>query len=179
MNITADNTLILVIDIQERLLPVLQRPQEMAAACRTLLNGSNLLGVPAIITEQYPKGLGQTVADVRLLLKDAPVFEKTQFSALTPEVQAALNEKQPENVVLIGCEAHVCVLQTALQLRAQGKQVYIPQECVSSRTAANVANAFAQIQAAGGIIGNIESLLFQMLQDAKHPHFKAISKLIQ
>lgn len=179
MNLTANNTLILVVDIQERLLPVLQRPQEFTAACRTLLNATNLLGVPALITEQYPKGLGQTAADLRLLLKDTPVFEKTQFSALTDEVQAAINQQQPENIVLIGCETHICVLQTALALRSQNKQVYIPQECVSSRSEANIANGLIQIQAAGGIVGNIESLLFQLLQDAKHPHFKAISKLIQ
>lgn len=179
MNLTADNTLILVVDIQERLMPVLHQAERFTAACRTLLTGGLLLGLPVVLTEQYPKGLGQTVADIRLLLKDIPVIEKTRFSALTDEVRAQLQQRQPENIVLIGCETHICILQTALDLRAAGKQVYVPQECVTSRAPANIANGLAQIQAAGAIIGNIESLLFQLLQDARHPQFKAISKLIQ
>lgn len=173
------NTLVLVVDIQERLMPVLQQPQAFTQACRTLLSGTALLGVPALVTEQYPKGLGHTVADVRLMLKDTPVFEKTRFSAATPEVMEAIAAAGREHIVLIGCETHICVLQTAQDLLAAGKAVYVPQECVSSRTAANIANGLAQIQAAGGRIGNVESLLFQLLEDAKHPQFKAVSKLIQ
>lgn len=179
MKISADNTLVLVVDIQERLMPVLHQSEQFVRAARTLLGGTTLLGLPTLITEQYPKGLGQTVADVRLLVKDAPVFEKTRFSALTPEVQAALEQAGRENIVLIGCETHICVLQTAQDLLAWGKRVYVPQECVSSRSAANIANGLAQIGEAGGQIGNLESLLFQILQDAQHPHFKAVSKLIQ
>ena len=113
-----------------------------------------------------------------MLLNDAPVFEKTRFSAFTEEVQAALAQHKPQNVILIGCEAHICVLQTAWDLRGQGFEVYVPQECVTSRTAANKQNGIDQMREAGVHISNIESLLFQMLQDAQHPQFKNISKLI-
>ena len=132
--------------------------------------------MPHIITEQYPKGLGATVPDIALLTPDAPKFSKTQFSAYTAEVAAALQQGQPENqkpnIILIGCETHICMLQTVLDLRQQGYNVLIP------RTAANKANGLQQIQAAGGIVSNIESLLFMLLKDAQHPQFKAISKLI-
>ena len=120
------NTVVLVVDIQERLLPVLHQSAEFAAACRRWIQGSQYLSLPIILTEQYPKGLGKTVADVAVLLNDAPVFEKTRFSAFTEEVQAALAQHKPQNVILIGCEAHICVLQTAWDLRGQGFEVYVP-----------------------------------------------------
>lgn len=176
--ITPANTTLLIVDIQERLLPALHEHQAFLAACRQFITGANLLGVPHIITEQYPKGLGATVPDIALLTPDAPKFSKTQFSAYTAEVAAALQSRQPENIVLIGCETHICMLQTVLDLRQQGYNVFIPQECATSRTAANKANGLQQIQAAGGIVSNIESLLFMLLKDAQHPQFKAISKLI-
>ena len=176
--ITPANTTLLIVDIQERLLPALHEHQAFLAACRQFITGANLLGVPHIITEQYPKGLGATVPDIALLTPDAPKFSKTQFSAYTAEVAAALQSRQPENIVLIGCETHICMLQTVLDLRQQGYNVFIPQECATSRTAANKANGLQQIQVAGGIVSNIESLLFMLLKDAQHPQFKAISKLI-
>ena len=176
--ITPANTTLLIVDIQERLLPALHEHQAFLAACRQFITGANLLGVPHIITEQYPKGLGATVPDIALLTPDAPKFSKTQFSAYTAEVAAALQSRQPANIVLIGCETHICMLQTVLDLRQQGYNMFIPQECATSRTAANKANGLQQIQAAGGIVSNIESLLFMLLKDAQHPQFKAISKLI-
>ena len=178
--ITPANTALLIVDIQERLLPALHEHQAFLVACRQFITGANLLGVPHIITEQYPKGLGATVPDIALLTPDAPKFSKTQFSAYTAEVAAALKSRQPEkqNIILIGCETHICMLQTVLDLRQQGYNVFIPQECATSRTAANKANGLQQIQAAGGIVSNIESLLFMLLKDAQHPQFKAISKLI-
>ena len=179
---TPENTRLIIVDIQERLLPALHESQAFLAACRQFITGANLLGVPHLITEQYPKGLGATVPDIALLTPDAPKFSKTQFSAYTAEVAAALQQGQPENqkpnIILIGCETHICMLQTVLDLRGQGYNVFIPQECATSRTAANKANGLQQIQAAGGIVSNIESLLFMLLKDAQHPQFKAISKLI-
>ncbi len=181
--INTENTVLLVVDIQERLLPALHENSAFLAACRQFITGTNLLGIPSIITEQYPKGLGATVPDIALLTPNAPKFSKTQFSAYTPEVAAALQQRQPEsgqaqNIILIGCETHICMLQTVLDLRQQGHNVFVPQECATSRTAANKANGLQQIQAAGGVVSNNESLLFMLLKDAQHPQFKAISKLI-
>lgn len=176
---TTQNTLLCIIDIQQRLLPVLHETEAFQAACRKFLTGANLLGLPVLITEQYPKGLGGTDGSIRALVPEAPVYEKTRFSAFTDEVRAALAQRQPENLILIGCETHICMLQTALDAQASGYCVYVPQECAASRTLVNKENGLRQIRQAGGIVSNIESLLFQLLQDAVHPQFKAVSKLIQ
>lgn len=174
-----DNTLALLIDIQERLTPVLHRSADWLADCTTLLQGLQALSVPVMLTEQYPKGLGKTVPPFADMLADAPLFEKTRFSAWTDEVASAVKaQKNIENIIVFGCETHVCVLQTVLDLRQQGYAVYLPQECVSSRTEANKLNGLQQCAAAGAVVSNVESVLFQLLQDAKHPAFKTVSKLI-
>ena len=97
-----ENTLCLVVDVQERLLPVLHGADEMVGRCRVLLQGMRALGVPLLATEQYPKGLGKTVPAVQLLLDGAPVFEKTRFSACLPQVGEILKQKRIANVVLAG-----------------------------------------------------------------------------
>lgn len=173
------NTLAITIDIQQRLIPVLHESENFIQQNIKMIHGLNALGVKIVLTEQYPKGLGATLPEIDELLVDVPKFEKTQFSALTDEVHEILVKQNVTNVILLGCETHVCVLQTALALREKNFNVYVPQECVTSRTLDNKNNGLAQIQAAGGVISNTESVLFQLLGDAKHPSFKTISKLIQ
>lgn len=175
-----ENTLCIVVDIQERLLPALHDAESMVERSRVAIQGLQALDVPLVATEQYPKGLGKTVPAVQLLLGDgAAVFEKTRFSAVIAEVEAVLNEKKIENVILLGAEAHVCMLQTVLDLRAKGLAVYVPFDCTTSRNPANKDNALQQMRDAGAVVSNSESVLFQLLGDAKHPAFKTVSKLIQ
>ena len=175
-----ENTLCIVVDIQERLLPALHDADAMVERSRVVIQGLQALDVPLVATEQYPKGLGKTVPAVQLLLGDgAAVFEKTRFSAVIAEVEAVLNEKKIENVILLGAEAHVCMLQTVLDLRAKDLAVYVPFDCTTSRNPANKDNALQQMRDAGAVVSNSESVLFQLLGDAKHPAFKTVSKLIQ
>lgn len=175
-----ENTLCIVVDIQERLLPALHDAESMVERSRVVIQGLQALDVPLVATEQYPKGLGKTVPAVQLLLGDgAAVFEKTRFSAVIAEVEAVLNEQKIENVILLGAEAHVCMLQTVLDLRAKGLAVYVPFDCTTSRNPANKDNALQQMRDAGAVVSNSESVLFQLLSDAKHPAFKTVSKLIQ
>ncbi|WP_416189960.1 isochorismatase family protein [Neisseria sp. CCUG17229] len=175
-----ENTLCIVVDIQERLLPALHNADSMVERSRVVIQGLQALDVPLVATEQYPKGLGKTVPAVQLLFGDgAAVFEKTRFSAVIDEVEAVLNEKKIENVILLGAEAHVCMLQTVLDLRAKGLAVYVPFDCTTSRNPANKDNALQQMRDAGAVVSNSESVLFQLLGDAKHPAFKTVSKLIQ
>ena len=175
-----ENTLCIVVDIQERLLPALHDADSMVERSRVVIQGLQALDVPLVATEQYPKGLGKTVPAVQLLLGDgAAVFEKTRFSAVIAEVEAVLNEQKIENVILLGAEAHVCMLQTVLDLRAKGLAVYVPFDCTTSRNPANKDNALQQMRDAGAVVSNSESVLFQLLGDAKHPAFKTVSKLIQ
>lgn len=175
----AQNTLCLIIDLQQRLIPAMSESTQLVQKCQQLLTGLNALEIPFFISEQYPKGLGQTIDEVIEITGDAPRLEKTQFSAYLPELKNYLTEKQIKNVIVIGVETHVCVLQTVADLRQKGINIYLPQECLSSRTEQNKANGLAQMQQLGATVSNIESILFTLLKDAKHPAFKTISKLIQ
>ncbi|QMT32105.1 isochorismatase family protein [Alysiella filiformis] len=173
------NTLLLVVDIQQRLLPVLHDKDNWLSNNKKIITGLNALGVKAVMTEQYPKGLGSTLDSIRALLPETPVFEKTRFSAMIDDVAQYIITQNIENVIVIGCETHVCVLQTVLDLRDKNLNVYVPHECVTSRTLDNKNNALMQIQAAGAVVSNIESLLFHLMKDAQHPAFKTISQLVK
>lgn len=174
-----ESTICLVVDIQERLIPVLSNSAEMMQKSVVLLQGLKALNVPLLITEQYPKGLGNTIPEIKVAVEGAAVVEKTRFSAYLPETESVLQHYRAQTVVLIGVEAHICMLQTALDLRDNGYEVYVPFECTTSRNLDNKANALQQMRYAGVTVGNIESLLFALMADAKHDAFKTISKLIQ
>ncbi|HFC6351645.1 TPA: isochorismatase family protein [Neisseria elongata] len=174
-----DNTACLIVDIQERLTPALHEAERFTAACTLLIQGLHALGIPMMATEQYPQGLGTTLPEIKSLLPDTPFVEKTRFSAVLPETEDFIRRHNAQNIVLIGAETHICMLQTALDLRAQGLNVYIPAECAASRNPANKSNGLEQMRAAGVTVGNGESLLFALLRDAKHPAFKTISKLVR
>jgi nicotinamidase-related amidase len=169
----ADSALV-VIDMQERLAAAMTARDTVVRATGILLEAAARLNVPVLITEQYPKGLGATVADVaRKLPAGSTRIEKTCFSA-----SAALALSRPQ-VVLAGMEAHVCVLQTALELAAEGREVFVVADAVCSRTEANYSNALARMQGAGIILTNVESVIFEWLRDAAHAHFRELSRLIR
>lgn len=179
MTLRTDNTACLIVDIQERLTPALHEAERFTAACTLLIQGLHALGIPMMATEQYPQGLGTTLPEIKSLLPNTPFVEKTRFSAVLPETEDFIRRHNAQNIVLIGAETHICMLQTALDLRAQGLNVYIPAECAASRNPANKTNGLEQMRAAGVTVGNGESLLFALLRDAKHPAFKTISKLVR
>ena len=179
MTLRTDNTACLIVDIQERLTPALHEVERFTSACTLLIQGLHALGIPMMATEQYPQGLGTTLPEIKSLLQDTPFVEKTRFSAVLPETEDFIRRHNAQNIVLIGAETHICMLQTALDLRVQGLNVYIPAECAASRNPANKANGLEQMRAAGVTVGNGESLLFALLRDAKHPAFKTISKLVR
>ena len=176
MTLRTDNTACLIVDIQERLTPALHEAERFTSACTLLIQGLHALGIPMMATEQ---GLGTTLPEIKSLLQDTPVVEKTRFSAVLPETEDFIRRHNAQNIVLIGAETHICMLQTALDLHAQGLNVYIPAECAASRNPANKTNGLEQMRAAGATVGNGESLLFTLLRDAKHPAFKTISKLVR
>jgi nicotinamidase-related amidase len=169
----ADSSLV-VIDIQERLAAVMPARDAVVRATGVLLEAAARLDIPVFVTEQYPKALGPTVADLAAKLPaSATRLEKTSFSAC-----AALPLARPQ-VVLAGMEAHVCVLQTALELAACGREVFVVADAVCSRADANRENAFDRLRAAGVTLTNTESVLFEWLRDSSHEHFRALSKLIR
>lgn len=176
------SSVLLIIDIQERLASAMPAgvKDRVIEQVSVLLTASERLSVPVLVTEQYPKGLGHTE---QALLDNLPqgteVIEKTQFSSAKVEaVDQQLKNLGRKQVFLAGMETHICVLQTALDLLKQGYEVFVIEDAVSSRAKGNQFNALQRLRFAGAVITNVESLLFEWLGDAKHPHFKELSKLI-
>lgn len=178
--LNSNNTLCLIIDVQEKLMPTIHNQSELEKNILFLLQGLEILNIPLLITEQYPKGLGKTLPSIGKLTQKSKTFEKTEFSAwLNPAIKNELIVLDKKQIILIGIESHVCVLQTALQMLRHGFEIFIPQECVSSSTAVKKQNAIDRIQNSGGTITNSESCFFEILETSNHEKFKAISALLK
>jgi nicotinamidase-related amidase len=179
----AQNSILAIVDIQERLASAMDPAARatMAKNAGILLQAAARLSIPVVATEQYPKGLGSTVAEIGVLLPPgSPRIEKLRFScACEAPFLDALQRSGRSQVILAGMEAHVCVLQSALELHAAGRQVFVIADACFSRNPANHANAMHRLGAAGVIVGNTESLVFEWLRDAGHAQFKAISALLR
>ena len=179
----ANNSCLVVIDIQTGLTAAI--PVKVLARLKRniniLLQSANTLSIPVLATEQYPKGLGPTEPEIVKLLPDNTLkFEKTCFSCTGAEnFLQQLKETERKQVILIGIEAHVCVLQTAIQLIAKGYQVFVAADGVCSRHRENYEASLIRMSRANVVICNAESILFEWLRDAKHKHFKKLSSLIQ
>lgn len=172
---------LVLVDIQEKLCGVMppEPLQALLKNCSILLQAARLLEVPAIHTEQYPKGLGPTHGDLAAWLDDQRRVEKTCFScADEPAFSRKLHGDRPQ-VILAGMETHICILQTALDLQQSGRQVFVVEDAVLSRSADNKANALARLRQAGVIVSNTESVVFEWLKVAEGDAFKQISRLIR
>jgi len=174
-----ENTALLIIDVQERLVKAMPNHLEVEEAIATLQQGMEILSLPTLITEQYPRGLGATVKSISARSDKATVVEKTSFSCCGADSFApALEKLGARQVVVSGMETHVCVLQTVLDLLQAGYQVHVPIKATCSRSDENRDNALERMQQAGAIITNVESVLFELLREAGSVEFKAISKMI-
>ncbi len=178
-----DNSILVVVDIQSKLLAAMQENDaaDMVKNASRLLDAAKILDVPVLLTEQYPKGLGPTAREIiEHLPPAARVFEKTGFSCCAADgFNQAMAASSRQQVILIGQEAHVCVLQTALELLHQGFQVYAVEDGLCSRLAAHKLNALRRMQRCGATIVCYESVLFEWLKDARHADFKKISSLLR
>ena len=179
---TAQHSQLLIIDIQDKLASAMPDKvlAEVVKTNQILIQAANTLSIPVTCSEQYPKGLGSTLAQIASLLPPDSVFDKTCFSSCAASgIDTRLNDSPRNQIIITGMEAHICVLQTAIQLQQQGKQVFVVQDGVCSRSKRNFKNALARLRQAGVIISNRESVLFEWLQDASHPQFRELSKLIR
>ena len=186
--VRAARSQLVIVDMQTKLSVAMPADAMQIAAknCAILAEAAQMLMIPSIVTEQYPQGLGETMPQIMPFLPNKAI-EKTTFSACAqPKFNQQLHRDKPQ-VVLVGMEAHICVLQTALdllQLTISGdnklaKQVFVVEDAVISRNPLNKLNAINRLQAAGCIISNTESVLFEWLGNANHDAFKALSKLIK
>jgi nicotinamidase-related amidase len=167
-----DRAALVVIDIQEGFRSY-DCFEPVAAASATLLEAARILNVPAIVSEQYPRGLGATAPEVGL--DGEPTIEKTVFSAARAE---GFDLQGREQAIVCGIEAHVCVSQTVHDLLDRGVQVHVPADAVGSRHIVDYERALERMGAAGAVISTVEAALFELLERAGTPEFKPIQKLI-
>ena len=178
---TAENSIFVIVDIQARLLPAMNDPEQVLNRTQMLVKGMNELNVPLLVTEQYPQGLGNTVPELAELFNEsAKVIAKTSFSCFgEAEFAAAADVKTRPVMIIAGIESHVCVAQTALDALNAGFQVFVAADAVNSRKESDLNTALAQLRHAGCTVASAEAILFMLLKSAKHPAFKAISKLVR
>lgn len=181
--LTVNSTLsqLAVIDVQTKLVPAMlaEAMPTVVKNISILTQASGLLQVPIIITEQYPQGLGQTLPEVTQCASAISVIPKITFSAYQNAAFRQLCVRDKSQFILTGMETHICVLQTALDLVAAGKQVFVVEDAVISRSLLNKQNGIARMREAGCIVTNTESVLFEWLGKAEGDVFKTIAKLIR
>jgi nicotinamidase-related amidase len=169
---------LLVVDVQERLVPAMSDSERLIGSCRTLMQGARLLGAPIAISEQYPEGLGPTVAD--LSCAAVPRFAKKSFSCWRdPAIRSHLLESGRDQMILCGIEAHVCVLQTALDMREAGLEVFAVVDAIDSRKGTDKEATIRRMFATGVQVGTVEMVLFEWIGSAANASFPAVSSLIK
>ncbi|MDT8388262.1 MAG: hydrolase [Thiogranum sp.] len=177
------DSLLLVVDMQERLADAVPAEDFNPAATNTvmLLQAAAGLEIPVVRTEQYPKGLGKTVAALQPHLSEAAVkLDKTGFSCCSAGgFMEALQSMQRRQVIIAGMETHICVLQTAFELQQRGYQVFVAADACCARSRERSSNGIQRLRQAGIAVTHSESVLFEWLRDATHPHFKTLSKLLK
>ena len=174
-----EDVCLLVIDVQEKLVPIMKHGKAIIKNTQILLQGAKEMGIPVIATEQYPKGLGSTVADLRAFFEDEDVFAKNSFTAYTEDVQNKIETLGPKKIIVTGMETHVCVYQTVRDLLDAGYEVHIAKDCVGSRTKENYQNGLDLMENMGAIINNTETIVFDLLKVSGTKEFKIMSALIK
>lgn len=174
------HALLLVIDVQGKLVDLAWRSEQLQKNIRTLLEGMKVLDVPVLATEQYPKGLGHTVPSIAALLGDEPVIEKNSFSCCGEfAFETRLTELHKTDIIVCGIETHVCVYQTTRDLLALGYNVHLVTDAVSSRSEENWKLGVSVCTALGAKATGTEMVLFELLRESGTEQFKAISKLVK
>ena len=177
MLMRVETSCLLVVDFQERLMPAVHQADQVVANGAWLIQIARRLGVPVLASEQYPRGLGHMVAALRELLPADAFMEKLHFSCTAErDCMRRIDALGRDQLVLIGAEAHVCVLQTALDLRAVGKEVYLVADAVSSRSPRDVELALERMRAEGVRIVSREMVAFEWLHQAGTDTFREISR---
>lgn len=180
--LSARESCLVIIDVQEKLLPVIERSEQIEHTIRFLCQAATLLNVPVVLTEQYPRGLGVTVSGITELVPEAARLEKLRFSA-GPVLQS-FRASQPDGaarrqVVLAGIETHICVLQTALDLASTGCAVFVVEDGIGSRNSVDRMCAIERLRAHHVMVLAAESVVFEWCESADHPQFRELSRLVR
>ena len=177
--LSIENTVLMVIDIQARLLPSIHNNEALERKAAGCITGCKLLDIPIIVLQQYTKGLGETIPALQAALGDFEPVEKITFSACQAvETVEKLEGYNRKNIIVTGIEAHICVQMTVLDLLAAGYNVYVIADCIGSRKETDRLYAEQRMRQAGAVITTLESALFELLVRADHPMRKEITKLV-
>jgi len=175
-----DETALVLIDVQGKLAKIVHQSKEILDNLENLIKGAQLLDLPIIWLEQYPKGLGPTTDQLKQHLTDDSPIAKVTFSACkTDEFQAALEKINRKSFLVAGIESHICVYQTVAELLESGNEVEVVVDGVSSRTLANKEIGIEKMKSLGANVTSVEMALYELMETAKHPKFKEVSNLIK
>jgi nicotinamidase-related amidase len=174
-------TALLIVDVQEKLFPLVDRPCEVMENLQKVISGFKILNLPIFVTEQYPKGLGKTIDGLKAYLPENQLYiEKTTFSCVAdPQFKSMIQSLPIQQWVVAGIEAHVCVLQTAKGLLDMNKDVAILNDAITSRSIFDFSTAIAELRDYGARITSTETVLFELVGDSKAAEFKQLSQLIK
>lgn len=182
VTLSREETGLLVVDVQERLFSAMEagRRDAMVKNIKILVAAAQRLGLPLLVSEQYPKGLGHTLPELKDVLAGVEPFEKVAFSCCAAQgFSDRLRDAGTKSLIVTGIETHVCVLLTALDLLGAGYHVYIPADAVCSRARENYEIGLAQLRDAGAVVTSAETLLFQLLGRSDSEDFRALQGLIK
>ncbi|HZW91807.1 MAG TPA: hydrolase [Candidatus Eremiobacteraceae bacterium] len=176
-SLEAERCALLVVDIQEKLLPPIFHKEQLVRNSKLLIRAADALKIPAIVSTQYARGLGKTVPEVASLLPETEAIDKDQFSCFGSEVFCTLLKRLPGNrntLLLCGMESHICVMQTALAALREGYLVHVASDAVSSRTEWNWKIGLERMRGAGAVISSTEMMIYELMRSSSSPAFKAI-----
>ncbi|TVQ22876.1 MAG: isochorismatase family protein [Spirochaetaceae bacterium] len=178
--LTPGKSLGLVIDVQERLVPVMHQSEPFLLKLEILMKGMTLLGVPFCMSEQYPRGLGPTVEPISTAAPGITPMEKMEFSCMANEaIRSRLLEEDDRTILVAGIEAHVCVLQTVLDALREGLSVVVCADAVTSRRPYDAERALDQMRQFGAVVGTVESVLFELCSISGTDQFRELSRLVR
>jgi len=180
MRLNRENTVSVAIDLQDKLLSVMTDKEQLIHSCSIITQGLLKLNVPLFFTQQYSKGLGETTESIKSLIKEFSHIEKKEFSCWNePVFRTKIEKSKAKNILIYGIESHICVLQTAIDLKEAGFNPVIVMDCVSSRKERDIILAKERLHQENILITSYEAILFELLETSANPSFKAISNLIK
>lgn len=180
IRLEATRSTLVVVDIQEKFRPLIHGMEQVLTGSSRLIRFCQLMDIPIMVTEQYPRGLGVTISEIRLLFKSFACLEKVHFSCCGDKVfNRNLNQQGGDQIILCGIEAHVCVYQTALDLLRQGKQVAVAVDAVSSCSAADREIGLKRMSEIGVQSMSVQMLMFEFLKQAGTDQFKKVASILK
>ncbi len=181
MNLDSQHTVLIVMDVQERLFSAMPETRnDMINNCQKLIKAAGILKIPIIITEQYPKGLGKTVENIKKFLPSVTPMEKTEFSCVNNnQIVGKIKNLNRKNIVLCGLETHICIYQSARDLMKKGYVVHVPIDAVHSRKKLDWTAGIKLIEKSGSVATTTETVIFDLLKTAGTDEFREISRVLK